>query len=155
MANEEGYKGLGLGARTGTTDEETQGPVTSARGLGITNTGTTGAEAIVYGAAKAGRIASASSAVKGATDIGSIGIAGTNTIPSIPTEEELESDDRAARQSDDFGENADQPRPMGHKVANYVPELGGGIGGTSDSETAAEDAWSDTPSPRPDDKVSD
>lgn len=156
MANtksDEGYKGLGLGSHTGTTDGVTQGEVTSARGLGITDVGTTGVEPIVRDAENirgARGLDSTSSASRSGTTMGTIGLAGTNTIVPALGEDEVAQSDVRAKVSDEFGETAG----VGNKGGAAGPELGGGMGGTSDSETAAEDAWSDTPSPRPDDKVS-
>lgn len=154
--HDEGYKGLGLGSHTGTTDGVTQGEVTSARGIGITDTGTTGAEPIIRDVEnlRGGRgIASTSGPLRSGSTIASVGIAGTNVVGMAPEDDSIMTSDQAARSSDDFGEEAGAPHPMGHKVADYVPEVAG-MGGTSDSETAAEDAWSDAPSPRPDDKIS-
>ncbi|HEX5324719.1 MAG TPA: hypothetical protein VFW40_13100 [Capsulimonadaceae bacterium] len=151
-SSDEGYKGLGLGSHTGTTDGVTQGEVTSARGLGITDIGTTGAEPIVRDAtngAKRPGVVSTSSAMRGATDISSIGIAGTNTVEPSPADD-LERSDQIAKKRGDFGGSAG----VATTESGDYTELGGGMGGTADSETAAEDAWSDTPSPRPDDKVS-
>lgn len=153
---DEGFKGLGLGAHTGTTDGATQGKVTSARGLGITNTGTTGEEPIQRdmenGRGGRGGMVSTSSNSRSGADINAIGIAGTNSIGIAP-EELVEEADREAREGDEFGEEAGSRSPSRAGVAN-PPELGGGMGGTSDSETAAEDAWSDVETPRPDDKIS-
>jgi hypothetical protein len=158
MANtksDEGYKGLGLGSHTGTTDGATQGEVTSARGLGITDIGTTGAEPLVRDTENirgSRGLDNTSGVSRAGSTMATIGLAGTNTIVPALGEDEVAESDRKARQSDDFGEEAGADQ--GYKRGTAAPELGGGMGGTSDSETAAEDAWSDVPSPRPDDKIS-
>lgn len=151
----EGYKGIGLGSHTGTTDGATQGEVTSARGLGITDIGTTGAEPLVRDIENirgSRGLDSTSGVSRSGSTMATIGLAGTNTIVPALGEDEVADSDRRARNKDEFGESSDAA--MGYKSCAAGPPLGGGLGGTSDSETAAEDAWSDVPSPRPDDKIS-